>query len=283
MRPGDFFDFVPLERTRLNVTTAIDLVLTAGSLAVIGGWVSGHPLFYSASSPVMSPFTALSILLMVGTRQARLHFETWPMVLSLAMTGLVLGGNASSILMLATTPPEIWASFPDLVLTSVMTSIGLVLFCAYDLLNELRDTPNSAFIMDDLLIHLALVPGGLSLIGYLLGNPTYLSIHADPRVGISPIEMLFLGLYAVAAVVSNPKLFLWQFLAERRSNRLVFGLLFINQFVAPLLVGILLFKPEARGLGIEVFLMLAGVVATMCFLLLQARLARRAEAPSAVS
>ena len=71
---------------------------------------------------------------------------------------------------------------------------------------ELRETPESAFIMDDLLIHLALVPGGLSLLGYLLGNPVYLSIHADPRVGISPLEMGFLGLYAVAAVVANPRL-----------------------------------------------------------------------------
>lgn len=280
MRPGDFFDYVPLERTRLHITTAIDVALAAGSLAVIAGWATGHPIFYSATSPVMSPFTALSILLMVATRQARLHFETWPMVLSLAMTGLVMGGNASSIVMLATTPPEIWASFPSVVLTSVMTSIGLVLFCAYDLLNELRETPDSAFIMDDLLIHLALVPGGLSLIGYLLGNPTYLSIHADPRVGISPLEMVFLGLYAVAAVASNPKLFLWQFLTERRSNRLVFGILFINQFVAPLLVGLYLSTPGTSGLGIEIFLMLAGVVATLSFLLLQARIARPASGVS---
>lgn len=275
MRPGDFFDFVPLDRTRLRLTTVLDGLLGAGSLAVLGGWLTGHPLLYSADAPVMSPFTALSILLMAGTRQARLHLETWPVVLSLAMTGLVLGGNASSIVMLATTPPELWASFPGLVLTSVMTSIGLVLFCAYDLIIELRETPESAFIMDDLLIHLALVPGGLSLLGYLLGNPVYLSIHADPRVGISPLEMGFLGLYAVAAVVANPRLFLWQFLAAGRSNRLVFGLLFINQFIAPLLVALLLSQPGTRGPGIELFVMLAGVVTTMSFLLIQARVARR--------
>ena len=281
MRPGDFFDFVPLERPRLRLTTLIDAVIGIGSLAVLAGWLSGHPLLYSATSPVMSPFTALSLLIMVATRQARLHFETWPMVLSLAMSGLVLGGNASSILMLTTTPADIWGTFPDLVLTSVMTSVGLILFCAYDLIIGLRETPASAFIMDDLLIHLALVPGGLSLLGYLLGNPTYLSIHSDPRVGISPLEMLFMGAYAVAAVVSNPRLFLWQFLTARRSNRMVFGLLFLNQFVAPLLVALFLYRPGTTGLGVEVFVMLAGVVATLSFLLLQARLARRSAGAAA--
>ena len=282
MRPGDFFDFVPLARTQLRVTTVIDIVLGAGSVAVIAAWLTGHPLLYSASSPVMSPFTALSLLIMVVTRQARLHVDTWPMVLSLAMTGLVLGGNASSILMLAATPSEIWATFPDLVLTSVMTSVGLVLFCSYDLVIALRDTPERAFIMDDLLIHLALVPGGLSLLGYLLGNPAYLSIHADPRVGISPLEMGFMGLYAVAAVVSNRRLFLWQFLSAGPFNRMVFGLLFLNQFVAPLFVALFLTNPGSQGFGIEIFVMLAGVVTTMSFLLLQARVARREE-PSAAA
>ena len=274
MRPGDFFDFVPLARTQLRLTTAIDVLLGAGCVAVMAAWIAGHPRFYSSTSPVMSPFTALSLLLMAVTRQLRLHNETWPMVLSLAMTGLVLGGNASSIVMLAATPASIWATFPDLVLTSVMTSIGLVLFCAYDLVIELRDTPVHAFILDDMLIHLALVPGGLSLLGYLLGNPTYLSIHSDPRVGISPPEMRCMGLYAIAAVCSNPRLFLWQFLGASVSNRIVFGLLFLNQFVAPLLVALFLTNPGSTGPGIELFVMLAGVVATLLFLLVQARVAR---------
>jgi len=43
-----------------------------------------------------------------------------------------------------------------------MTALGLVLFCAYDLIIVLRQTPESAFIMDDLLMHLTLVPGGSS-------------------------------------------------------------------------------------------------------------------------
>jgi hypothetical protein len=281
MKPGDFFDFVPLDRRRLQVTTALDLILGVGSAVVIGAWLAGQPVFYSASAPVLSPFTALSLFLMVAVRQAQLHLETWPMALSLAMTGLVLGGNASSIVMLAMTPAELWASFPGLVLTSVMTSIGLIVFCAYDLVISLRRTPDSAIIVDDLLIHLALVPGGLSLLGYLLGNPTYLSIHADPRVGISPLEMAFLGLYAVAAVVSNPRLFLWRFLAAGWTNRAVFAVLFGNQFVAPLVVGLLLATPGTRGPGIELFVMLAGVVATMSFLLLQARLMRRGSGTAA--
>lgn len=275
MKPGDFFDYVPLERARLRVVSVVDGLLIAGSLGILIGWFTGHPVLYSPTSPVMSPFTALSLLLMAVTRQARLHISTWPMVLSLAMSGLVLGGNASSIVMLTTMPAELWTSFPDMVLTSVMTSVGLVLFCAYDLIVAARETPDSAFIVDDLLVHLALVPGGLSLLGYLLGNPTYLSIHADPRVGISPLEMAFLGLYAVAAVVSNPRLFLWQFLAAGWSSRLVFGLLFVNQFVAPLVVALFLARPGTAGPGPELFVMLAGVMTTLSFLLFEARVARR--------
>ncbi len=278
MQSGDFGDRVPLERHLLRITTAIDAVLAVGSVAVLAAWFAGHPVLYSPSAPVMSAFTAMSLLIMVLVRQARLHLDTWPMPLSLAMTGLVLGGNVSSILMLATAPAELWASFPGLVLTSVMTSIGLVLFCLYDMVVELRETPESAFLVDDLLLHLALVPGGLSLLGYLLGNPTYLSVHLDPRVGISPLEMGFLGLYAAASVVSNPRLFLWRFLSASWSNRLVFALLFANQFAAPLVVALILRRPGARGPGVELFVMLAGVVTTMAFLLVQARVARRAAA-----
>ncbi|MGE0123772.1 MAG: hypothetical protein AB7U25_12605 [Vicinamibacterales bacterium] len=276
MPPGDFFDYDPIDRRALRLTTVLDLVLAAGAVAVLGAWLAGRPLFYSATAPVLSSFTALSLLVMVAVRQARLHLETWPLVLSLAMIGLVLGGNVSSILMLATTPAELWASFPGLVLTSTLTSIGLVVFCAYDLVIVLRRTPDSAFILDDLLLHLALVPGGLSLLGYLLGNPTYLRVHADPRVGISPLEMAFMGLYAAGAVMSNPQLFLWRFLAAGWTNRLVFAGLFANQFVAPVVVALALARPGASGPGVESFVMLAGVITTMAFLLVQARLKARA-------
>lgn len=263
------------ETASTRLTTVIDAALALISAAVMVAWFVERPILYSTTAPVTSWFTAFSILIMVVVRQARLHLDTWPMALSLAMTALVASGNVSSILILWVAPPEMWAGIPDLVLTSAMTSVGLVLFCAYDLVIELRDTPRSAFIMDDLLIHLALVPGGLSLLGYLLGNPTYLSIHTDPRVGISPLEMSMMGLYAVAAVVSNPQLFLWQFLAAGWANRFVFALLFANQFAAPLAVALVFARRGAPGPGVEMFVMIAGVVATMTFLLLQARIARR--------
>lgn len=261
-----------------QLTTAFDGLLAVASCGVFVAWIVGHPVLYTPAAPVMSPFTAFSLLIMVAVRQARLHLETWPMALSLAMTGLVLGGNVSSVVMLAMTPPELWASFPGIVLTSAMTSIGLVLFCLYDLVIALRETPQSAFILDDMLIHLALVPGGLSLLGYLLGNPTYLSIHADPRVGISPLEMAFLALYAASAIISNPRLFLWRFLAASWTNRLVFAGLFANQFVAPVVAALLLSTRGSAGPGVELFVMLAGVVTTLTFLLLQARVSRRQPA-----
>jgi hypothetical protein len=87
--------------------------------------------------------------------------------------------------------------------------------------------------------------------------------------------MGFMALYAIAAVVSNPRLFLWGFLAQNRTNRLVFAGLFANQFVAPVVVALLLSAPGSRGAGIELYVMLAGVVATISFLLIQAHLQRR--------
>ena len=265
----------PLGAAELKLATAIDAVVAAGALIVMLGWFLGHPVGYSDTAPVMSPFTALSLFIMVGVRQARLHYESWPVTQSLALTGLVLGGNVASIALLFVMPPQLQASFPGIVLTSAMTALGLVLFCLHDLVVELRDTPDSAFIVDDVLVHLALVPGGVSLLGYLLANPTYLSVHADPRIGISVLEMGFMALYAAAALVSNPRLFLWRFLAGGWGNRLVFAGLFANQFVAPVVVGLLLGTRGTRGAGIELYVMVAGVVTTISFLLLQAHLHAR--------
>ena len=267
-------DLPPIGASQRLLTTVLDGVLLVGTSGVILAWIIGRPILYTATAPVMSPFTAFSLLVMVLVRLARIYAEDWPVTLSFAMTGLVLGGNVSSIVMLTLMPRELWPSF-TIVLTSVMTSIGLVLFCLYEFVIILRETPESAFILDDMLIHLALVPGGLSLLGYLLGNPTYLSIHADPRVGISPLEMAFLALYATSAVVSNPRLFLWRFLAAGWTNRLVFAGLFVNQFVAPVAVALLFSRPVSRGPGLELFVMLAGVVTTISFLLLQARVSWR--------
>jgi hypothetical protein len=268
-------DVVPLGSAQRRLTTLIDGVLVVATGAIVLAWIVGRPILYSPSAPVTSPFTAFSLLILVLVRLARAHAEEWPATLNFAMTGLVLGGNVSSILMLALMPPELLRSFTGIVLTSTMTSIGLVLFCLYDLVIVFRETPESAFILDDILLHLALVPGGLSLLGYLLSNPTYLSIHADPRVGISPLEMALMALYATSAVLSNPRLFLWRFLAAGWTNRLVFAGLFANQFVAPVVVAFVLSAPGAKGPGIELFVMLAGVVTTIAFLLLQARTARR--------
>lgn len=269
-------DIVALRPLERKLTTFLDAVIVAGAAAVILAWVLGRPLFYTPTAPVMSPFTAFSLLLLSFVRIGRLYDRDWPITLNFAVTGLVLGGNVASMLLIALMPKEAWVSFSSIVLTSAMTSFGLVLFCLYDLVLVMRETPRSALILDDMLLHLALVPGGLSLLGYLLANPTYLSVHVDPRVGISPLEMAFMALYAVAAVVSNPRLFLWGFLAQSRTNRLVFAGLFANQFVVPLVVA-LAFSPAGRkGPGLELFVMLAGVVTTLAFLALQARTQRKA-------
>ena len=276
MTPGEAGgDVALLAEPQRRLTLLIDGVLVAAAAGVTLAWIVGSPILYTPSAPVMSPFTAFSLLVLVLVRLARVYAEQWPATLNFAMTGLVLGGNVSSIVMLALMPPELLASFSSIVLTSIMTSVGLVLFCLYDLVIVFRDTPESTFILDDVLLHLALVPGGLSLLGYLLGNPTYLSVRADPRVGISLLEMSFMALYATGAVLSNPRLFLWRFLAAGWTNRLVFVGLFANQFVAPVVVALLFSRRGATGPGIELFVMLAGVVTTLAFLMLQARVSRR--------
>lgn len=275
MNPADDArDIVALGPLERKLTSALDAVLALGTTVVILAWIFGRPVLYTPAAPVMSPFTAFSLLVLVLVRQARLYDKDWPVALNFAMAGLVLGGNVSSMVLIAFMPGEAWTAFSGVVLTSAMTSAGIVLFCLYDLVIVVRETPRSAFILDDILIHLALVPGGLSLLGYLLANPTYLSVHADPRVGISPLEMAFMALYAVVAVISNPRLFLWGFLASSRTNRLVFAGLFANQFAVPLVVALAFRRPGSTGPGPELFVMLAGVVTTVAFLLLQARTQR---------
>ena len=48
------------------------------------------------------------------------------------------------IILIALMPPELWVSFSAVVLTSAMTSAGIVLFCLYDLVIVIRETPRSA-------------------------------------------------------------------------------------------------------------------------------------------
>ncbi|NQZ01183.1 MAG: hypothetical protein HRT45_11010 [Bdellovibrionales bacterium] len=191
--------------------------------------------------------------------------------MSLAILGIVACGNASSLLMPWLVPSLVLQTMPGLVPTSIFTSLGLILFCLYEVLILVRPTPRSYFILDDILLHLALFPGGLSMMGHLLGTPTYLSSSADPRVGISLLEMAFMGAFAVSAVISNRDLFLWRFLAAHPSNKLVFGLLFANQYVAPTLIGLFFVKVSSpRTIGPELFVMLAGVLAMLLFLSTQA-------------
>ena len=211
-------------------------------------------------------------MLMAASRFAEKVVETWSKPMTLAILGIVACGNISSIAMLMAVPRLFLQAMPGVVPTSIMTSIGLVLFCFYEILVIIRPTPKSAFIMDDVLLHLALFPGGLSLLGHVLDIPTYKSSFVDPRAGIGPMEMLFMGTYAVVAVISNQHLFLWRFLVESFRNRVTFVLLFLNQYIAPIIVGLWVVDvaQSPRTPGIEFFVMLAGVLATLIFLFIQA-------------
>jgi hypothetical protein len=239
-------------------------------------WFTDHAPFYTTSGPVLSPFTAISLIILCGCRLARKHLEVWPMPLSMAWIGIVIGGQIASISMLSLVPRILVDSFPTVVPTAPITSFGLLCFCLYELLIIIRETPKQGLIVDDMLLHLALVPGTLSLIGHFLNTPSYVSSDVDPRVGISLLEMMFMGLYAVAASISNGNLFLWRFLARQKTNVMIFIILVTNQFIAPLVVAYLMkADSDIRQPGVEVFVLLAGVLATLSFLSIQAYLERR--------
>ena len=220
----------------------------------------------------MSPFTYLSLALISGGRLALRHLTAWPIPLTIALLGMILGGNFSSIMVQMIMPRLIADAFPGLVTTSIMTSAGLILFCLYELLIIFRETPFSAFISDDILLHLALLPGGISLLGHALNNPWYISSAADPRIGISLTEMAFMAAWAVVAVLANQRLFLWRFLAKGATNRVIFTLLFANYFILTLVVATLAAGDQPRqGPGIELFVMLGGIFTTLAFLSISAR------------
>ena len=198
--------------------------------------------------------------------------------MSLAIIGIIACGNCSNLIMILGVPDLFLNAMPGVVPTSAFTSVGLILFCSYEILILLRPTPNSYFIVDDILLHLALFPGGLSLLGHLLNSPTYLSSSVDPRVGIGIFEIFLMGTYAVSAVLENPNLFLWKFLQRSWNNRIIFLTLFINQYVAPVSVALWLFDSKRPdGFGVEFFVMLAGVMATLVFLILQAFIWQRRD------
>ena len=52
--------------------------------------------------------------------------------LSLAWLGIVIGGNLSSILVQLMIPDLITQTYPKLVPTSVLSSLGLISFCIYE-------------------------------------------------------------------------------------------------------------------------------------------------------
>jgi hypothetical protein len=84
--------------------------------------------------------------------------------------------------------------------------------------------------------------------------------------------MFFMGAFVFVAAVSNPNLFLWSFLSKKPVNRVIFGILFVNQYVLAFVLG-----PFIRDrslptdkIGIEFYVMLAGVLATLLFLIVNA-------------
>jgi hypothetical protein len=235
-------------------------------------WFSGEGLFYSRSSPVLSPFTSFSLLLMAGSRLADRSLETWPKTMTMALMGIVACGNISSIFMHVVAPELFFMTLPHLVPTSIFTSCGIIAFCFYEILVVNRNTPQNVFILDDILIHFALFPGGLSLVGHVLNIPAYISSPIDPRAGISYPEMALMGAYATVAVISNRHLFLWKFLSKGPRNVFIFSILFLNQYIAPIALGMYVHwgKPGPFYPGLELFVMIAGVLSTLVFLLIYA-------------
>ena len=273
MIDSDLNDFMKFSlRSADSFSELLDFLLLGFSCLTFVYWFSGKGLFYSADAAVLSPFTSFSLLLMTLTRVNRRYFPTWSTPMTLALLGVVACGNFSSLWIHWITPELFLRTMPGVVPTSVLTSVGLILFCCYEGLVSLRKTPQTAFILDDILLHLALFPGSLSLMGHVLGVPAYMGSEMDPRVGIGYPEMFLMGTFAVSAVCSNPDLFLWRFLNKSVFNRVVFLILFVNQYVAPFLVGFMFRNPELGPwkYGLEFFVMLAGVLAVLMFLTLHA-------------
>ena len=258
-------------RRKLNrVIFPLDLIIVLVSVATLLSWViTGEGLFYNPAEATLSPFTSISILLMTGSRLALKYISTWPTPLTLALLVIVIGGNVSSIMVQWMVPKLILDTFPELVPTSILTSFGIICYAAYEILIIFRRTPKSALILDDILLHLALVPGGLSLLGHVTFNHYYISSQVDPRIGIGFIETFLMGSYAVSATIQNRHLFLWTFL-RRKQNQIIFSILFLNQYVLPIFVGLKSAQVATYGLGLDLFVMLAGVLATLLFLSFQA-------------
>ncbi len=261
-----------MEKRLERIAEILDIGILIGSSIAVVAWMIGAPLFYRTDGPVLSIFTSISIFLIVGLRFASRNFHLWPFTANIAFLMIIGGGNLSSILMLMSAPKLHINPNSMLVMTSIFTSLGLVFFSLYEILLCLRKTPSSFWILDDILLHLAFVPGGLSLIGHLFQNPTYLSMSLDPRVGISPLEMVFMAFLAISTIFSNQNLFLWKFLKDGMANRVTFFILFLNQYIAPIVfLKFMGSDSSPQSFGPELFIFFAGVFATLGFLLVQAK------------
>lgn len=256
-----------------RISNSLDIVILATSLLGLVLTALGMSTALLSVDPLISPFTLLSLILMTASRWADRNIETWSKPMTMAMLGITAGGNLSSLLIQLMVPALYQQALPDLVPTSSLTATGILILCSYEMLVLLRKTPERTFIFDDILLHLALIPGSLSLMGHFLSLPIYTMSASDPRVGIGLWEILLMGAFTTGAAISNPDLFLWRFLASGWKNVMVFLVLVANQFLAPLMVYLIL-NPESQGgglIGLELFVMFAGIIATLSFLIYQAR------------
>ena len=250
-----------------QISIILEFIILAVSIVIASSWLLGSPLFYSDSGPVMSVFTALSLLVLSAVRLTGRFLFGWPLPLTFAMLVMVMGGNLTSIILVSTLPPEFSRAF-DLVFTSVATSFGLTLYCIYELFTKLRKTPQNVFIFDDILLHLALLPVAMGLLAHVFDKPFYTGNSADPRIGTIFLELFLMGLFAVNAVLSNQNLFIWRLLSSTWSNRIAFLILIFNQFAVPFIVG--WYFQGLEGFGLEVYVMLANGIAVILFLMIQA-------------
>lgn len=262
-----------------RVLAGFEWLILVGSLVTLLYWLTGKGLFYSDTQPVLSAFTSVSLLIMIIPRMANRYTDTWPPTISLALLGVVACGNATSLLIQLMTPELFFTAIPSAVPTSAITSTGIILVCAYEILIILRKTPKTAFILDDILLHLALFPGALSLLGHLSGVQVYRGSSIDPRVGVSILEMLLMGSFVFVAAVSNRDLFLWSFLSKKQINRMIFIILFANQYVFAFALAPFLRSPNlsTHQVGIEFYILLAGALATLLFLILNAASKNRTQ------
>ncbi|MDH5655517.1 MAG: hypothetical protein OEZ34_06385 [Spirochaetia bacterium] len=255
-----------------QISLILEFIIFSASIAIAASWILGTPLFYSDSGPVISVFTALSLIILVAVRLTGRFLFGWPLPLTLAMLVIVLGGNLTSIIMVSSLPPEFTKAF-GLVFTSAATSTGLIVYCVYELFTKLRKTPQNAFIFDDILLHIAVLPVAMGLLGYVFQKPFYTGNSADPRIGTTFLELSLMALFAVNAVFSNRNLFFWRLLSSGWSNRITFFILIVNQFALPFIVG-WYFQgvEELKSFGLEVYVMLANGIAVISFLMIQAYL-----------